>query len=117
MRVTSWFRQKSGPVFLAAFGVLACCLTVLPGQACAAGVNLTLSPLPVNLVTSPGSSVSTSLKVQNSGSEAVKLQVTLMKFKADSTNGQATLVPFKDGEEERTGSHFLRPTLLRSQAF
>lgn len=101
MRVTSWFRQKGGPVFLAVFGVLACCLTVLPGQARAAGVNLTLSPLPVNLVTSPGSSVSTSLKVQNSGSEAVKLQVTLMKFKADSTNGQATLVQFKDGEEEK----------------
>ena len=60
-----------------------------------------LITLPVNLVTSPGSSVSTSLKVQNSGSEAVKLQVTLMKFKADSTNGQATLVPFKDGEEEK----------------
>lgn len=101
MRVTSWFRQKGGPVFLAVFGVLACCLTVLPGQARAAGVNLTLSPLPVNLVTTPGGTVTTPLKIQNSGSEAVKLQVTLMKFKAESSSGQATLIPFKPGEEEQ----------------
>lgn len=49
--------------------------------------NLTTSPLPIDLVTTPGHSITTNLRVQNSGTEPMTLKVGLRKFKADGTTG------------------------------
>jgi hypothetical protein len=53
--------------------------------------NLTTSPLPILLATKPGQTVSTNLRVQNSGTETVNLKVTLKKFKADGATGKPQL--------------------------
>jgi hypothetical protein len=54
--------------------------------------NLTASPLPISLVTTPGKSIATNLRVQNSGTAPVKIKVSLLKFKAAGTNGQPELL-------------------------
>lgn len=54
----------------------------------AGSFNLTTSPLPVLLSGKPGTSLTASLRVENSGVSAQRLQVSLYKFKADGTSGQ-----------------------------
>ena len=46
---------------------------------------LTTSPLPINLKVTPGTSISTPIKIKNDGNQEENLKVTLMKFKADPT--------------------------------
>jgi len=64
-----------------------------------AGFNLTASPLPIDLATTPGKSVSTTLRVQNSGNTPVKIKVSLLKFKASSTTGQPQLLKRGPGDD------------------
>lgn len=56
------------------------------------GFNLTLSPLPINLSTKPGQSVSTPIRVQNTGNQAVQLKVSLMKFSAQGASGEPQIL-------------------------
>ena len=60
--------------------------------------NITSSPLPIELVTTPGQSVSTDLRVQNSGTDSARIKVSLLKFKASGTNGQPELLPRQAGD-------------------
>ena len=48
------------------------------------GISLQVSPLPIDLVTKPGTSVSTPLRVRNAGSKTEKLQVSLLKVTEDN---------------------------------
>jgi hypothetical protein len=64
-------------------------------------LRLTTSPLPINLKTTPGSSISTQLKIKNDGTQEENLQVVLMKFKADPDTGATIL-----SEREPADSHF-----------
>ncbi|HSX37174.1 MAG TPA: hypothetical protein VLG13_03640 [Patescibacteria group bacterium] len=64
----------------------------LPATARAADFNLTASPLPIDLSVKPGGAVSTPLKVQNTGSQTVRVKVTLMKFKANGTSGKPEIL-------------------------
>jgi len=64
-------------------------------------LRLTTSPLPINLHVTPGSTVSTPIKIKNDGNQAENLKVTLMKFKADSTTGAALL-----SDKEANDSYF-----------
>src|SRR4051812_10531098 len=69
-------------------------LLLLPTRALAApapGLNLTTSPLPIRLATTPGATLSTSLRVKNSGTEPEQLSVGLMKFGAAGQTGQPNL--------------------------
>jgi hypothetical protein len=66
--------------------------TLLPLQTHAADFNLTASPLPVNLTTKPGQTITTPLKVQNTGSEAVTINVSLKKFGPTDTSGKPSIV-------------------------
>ena len=54
-------------------------------------LRLTTSPLPINLKTAPGTTITTPVKIKNDGNQAENLKVTLMKFKADPITGAAIL--------------------------
>lgn len=56
----------------------------------AEGISLQISPLPIELNAQPGSSVSTDLRVRNTGSQTEKLQVRLLAVDEDN-NGQVHL--------------------------
>jgi len=56
------------------------------------GFNLTASPLPISLTTTPGKSISNDLRVQNSGTSPVTIKVSLLKFKASGVNGHPQLL-------------------------
>ena len=63
------------------------------------GLNLITSPLPINLITTPGSSVSTPIKIKNGGTQAEKIKASLMKFKAYESNGQPQLMDPEPGDD------------------
>lgn len=94
--------EKRG--FRLRLGVVALLMIVIgsaqPVQAATAQdtFNLTVSPLPVNVATKPGVPVETAVRVQNSGTTAVKLKVSLMKFEADGTIGAPKLVDFASND-------------------
>jgi hypothetical protein len=73
-------------------------LSSLPALA-APAFNLTTSPLPILLATKPGQTVSTKLRVQNSGTQAVNLRVDLKKFKADGVSGKPQLADRGAGDD------------------
>jgi hypothetical protein len=57
-----------------------------------AGLRLITSPLPINLVTEPGKTITTELKVKNGGTQEEKLKINLMKFSAYEDSGQPKLM-------------------------
>jgi len=61
--------------------------------------NITSSPLPIELIATPGQTVTTDLRVQNSGTDSAKIRVSLLKFKASGTNGQPQLMPRQAGDD------------------
>lgn len=92
------------------YGVAACltaafllvAITLYPAGAGAAaaegGFNITTSPLPVELTVKPGGTVSTDLRVQNSGTSTVKIKVSLLKFKSSGTTGKPLLLKPQPGD-------------------
>lgn len=62
-------------------------------------LNLTTSPLPINLVTDPGQTVTTDLRIKNSGTATERLQVGLLKFGANDTTGQPRLADREPGDD------------------
>ncbi len=73
------------------FGATAPALAVASSDSSGDGFNLTISPLPIGLTTKPGQPVTTPIRVENSGNQAVRLKVSLMKFRADGTSGEPKL--------------------------
>jgi hypothetical protein len=63
------------------------------------GLNLVTSPLPINLVTTPGSTVSAQLKVKNGGDQPETLNVGLMKFSAYGDEGKPRLLDREKGDD------------------
>ena len=64
-----------------------------------AAFNITSSPLPISLTTTPGKPVSTDLRVQNSGTQTANIKVSLLKFKSSDKTGKPLLIkqdPNKD---------------------
>ena len=64
-----------------------------------AGINLTTSPLPINLSVNPGSTISTDLRIQNSSNQPQKIKVSLMKFAAYGESGKPALQDRAPGDE------------------
>jgi hypothetical protein len=62
-------------------------------------LNLTTSPLPVSLKTKPGTTVSTDLKVKNSGTSREHLRVDMFKFAAYGEEGKPRLLDPEPGDE------------------
>lgn len=56
------------------------------------GLSLTTSPLPISLIALPGTTVTTQLRVRNSGTQTETLQVGLMKFQAYGEEGKPILL-------------------------
>ena len=63
------------------------------------GINLTTSPLPINLSANPGSTVTTDLRVQNSDNKTQKIKVSLMKFSAYGESGKPALQDRQPGDD------------------
>lgn len=58
-----------------------------------------LSPLPINLVADPGSTVSAELKIKNGGFQTEELQVGLMKFSAFGDRGKPRVADREKGDD------------------
>lgn len=52
-----------------------------------AGLRLITSPLPISLITPPGSTISTELKVKNAGLQPERIKIDILKFKAFESSG------------------------------
>jgi hypothetical protein len=74
--------------------IMAVAIILLPSVALSASVpfNLTTSPLPVLLSTKPGETISTTLRIQNSGTQPINLKVQLKKFRASGTGGSPEIL-------------------------
>ncbi|MEX2054581.1 MAG: hypothetical protein WD972_00225 [Candidatus Andersenbacteria bacterium] len=55
-------------------------------------LQLTTSPLPINLITEPGNIISTELRIQNNGPTTERLKISLLKFDAFGELGQPRLI-------------------------
>ena len=62
-------------------------------------LNLTTSPLPISLRTKPGTSISTDLRVQNSGTATENLKIDLYKFRAYGTEGKPQIIDREPGDD------------------
>lgn len=62
-------------------------------------LNLTTSPLPINLSIAPGESATTELRIKNSGTTTENLQVGLLKFSANNESGQPRLADREPGDD------------------
>jgi hypothetical protein len=62
-------------------------------------LSITTSPLPINLVTKPGQTVTTDLRVRTDGPNNETLQITLLKFSANNNLGQPRLADREPGDD------------------
>ena len=99
-------------ILLSGVVIVASLLTFTPAKAADTGFNLTTSPLPIALTTLPGVPVSTELRVQNSGTSAIKIRLSLLKFKSSGTNGQPTLEKRGPGDEFFNWVSFSRDSFI-----
>ena len=74
---------------------------ILPSSVLAqeAGLNLISSPIPISIITQPGSTVSADLKVKNGGTGIETLQVGLMKFGVYGEEGKPKLMEREKGDD------------------
>jgi hypothetical protein len=63
------------------------------------GFNITTSPLPISLHTTPGSTVTTNLRVKNTGPRSERIKVSLMKFGATGDLGRPTIQDRGKGDD------------------
>jgi hypothetical protein len=73
------------------------------------GISLQISPLPIELTTKPGNSVSADLRVRNAGSQDEKLQVRILKVSADD-NGNVHLTQPSANDTWVNWIHFSKTT-------
>jgi hypothetical protein len=68
-------------------------------HAASSGINLTTSPLPVNLSANPEQTISTDLRIQNAASTTQKIKISLMKFSAYGESGKPALQDRAPGDD------------------
>jgi len=85
--------------FLGVFIFLFFAPTFVFAQSPNGSLNLVTSPLPINLVTTPGSTVSAQLKVKNGGEQPELLEVGMMKFSAFGDEGKPRLMDRESGDD------------------
>ena len=83
------------------FGVLLVVGLVVPvlSQAQTSGLSLLTSPLPILAKTTPGVSVTTDIKIRNTGIEEETLKISLMKFEAYEDTGKPALMDPEPSDE------------------
>jgi hypothetical protein len=72
-------------------------------------LNIQLSPLPIELSASPGSSTSADLRVRNSGTQPETIKITTQSVSQVGENGQIELHPFSSTDPLPSWVHFDRP--------
>ncbi|MDD5083960.1 MAG: hypothetical protein PHT88_03445 [Candidatus Moranbacteria bacterium] len=102
--------QNNKALFLGLVFVFILILFPLPSSAADGSLHLVTSPLPINLVTTPGSSVTTPIKIKNGGTQTEQLKITLMKFKAYESNGQPQLMDPEPTDDFLTWASFSEDT-------
>lgn len=86
---------------------------VAPSSAGAASnFNLTTSPLPVSITAQPGTTVTAPIKIQNTGTDAVKLNVGLQKFSAYGSEGKPRIETPSPEDEFIKWASFSQNTLI-----
>ena len=63
------------------------------------GLNIVTSPLPINLITEPGATVSAQLKIKNGGATPESLEIGIMKFSAYGDEGKPRLMDREKGDD------------------
>lgn len=74
------------------FLLLPLLLIAFPVSAQEGSLRLVSSPLPISLVTEPGKTVTTQLKVKNAGTETERLKIDILKFNAYEESGKPALM-------------------------
>ncbi len=74
------------------------------------GLRLITSPLPINLVTEPGRTISTEIKVKNGGTQKENLKIDLMKFRAYEDSGKPQLLEREKTDDFLDWVSFSEPT-------
>ncbi len=77
----------------------------------ASGSLLTTSPISVDLSAKPGTSVSTTVQVENNSTRSETINVLLEKFKAAGENGQATIYKPSSDDSSMQWVHFSQTTI------
>ena len=80
--------------------------TVPAAAATDTGSTITTSPVSATLSASPGSTVTTTLQLQNNGAKAININVKLEKFKAEGENGQAQIYTPQPDDQSVSWVHF-----------
>ena len=65
----------------------------------AKSLSLITSPLPINLATPPGKTITTDIKIKQAGPGTQKLRVSLMKFAAYGSEGKPRLLDRGPGDD------------------
>jgi hypothetical protein len=73
-------------------------------------LRLVTSPLPINLVTEPGKTITTELKVKNAGTQVETLKIDLMKFRAYEDSGKPQLLEREASDDFLNWVSFSEPT-------
>ena len=73
-------------------------------------LSLVTSPLPLSLQATPGTSVTTDLRVKNAGPNPEKLKVGLLKFSAFGESGSPRIMDFEAKDEFRNWVKFSKTT-------
>jgi hypothetical protein len=84
--------------------------TAQPVRAAGKPLDLEMSPLPINLVTDPGKTVTTELRIKQAGPNTEKLKVSLMKFGAFGDSGKPQILERGPGDDYFDWVKFDRPT-------
>ncbi len=85
-------------------------VSLASAQAPDQGLRLVTSPLPINLVTKPGTTITTELKVKNGGTQPETLKIDLMKFQAYEESGKPQLLEPEPTDDFLNWVTFSEPT-------
>src|SRR5476649_697785 len=92
--------RNPGRFFISVIGLMVAANLSISATTAAADnpLNLVTSPLPIDLSTPPGHTVSADIRVQQRGSGTEQLKVTLMKFGAYGDSGKPQILDRGPGD-------------------
>ncbi|TXH00268.1 MAG: hypothetical protein E6P95_03860 [Candidatus Moraniibacteriota bacterium] len=82
----------------------------IPAMAQDGSLRLVTSPLPISLVAEPGSTISTALKVKNSGTNPEQLKIDILKFNAYEDSGKPRIMDPEPSDDYIHWVQFSEPT-------
>ena len=98
------------PQFLISMLLVISILTLGPSHAATGPMSLITSPLPLSLSATPGSTVTTDLRIKNAGPNTERLRVGLLKFNAFGETGQPRVMDFAPEDKHDEWVKFSKTT-------